>query len=118
MKGRSTDFSPGRETFHVMSPDDPEEVTEVRLEDLKALFFVKGFAGDPTHDARRVFGETPPGSGKKLRVVFDDGEVFMGTTQVYHPEAPGFFLVPADTSSNTIRAYILNSAVSDVEEFR
>lgn len=100
----------------MMAPEDPGQVTRVIVEDLKALFFVRGFVGDSTHDARKSFSTTPPGSGKKLRVTFKDGEVFQGTTQAYHPDEPGFFLIPADPDSNTIRAFIVNSSVEKVEE--
>ena len=116
IKGRSTDFSPNKESFTMMAPDDIESTTQVVLEHLKALFFVRGFVGDPAYDPSKGFQKTPPGAGLKLRVRFEDGEVLLGTTHAYHEDEAGFFLTPADPDANTIRVFVVNSSVAEVEE--
>ena len=77
---------------------------EIQTKDLKAVFFVKDFVGNPQHDDRSAFDDaTRPASGRRIRVQFKDGEVLIGTTQGYQPGRPGFFVIPADASSNTER---------------
>lgn len=115
VKGHTADFVSGGETFHVSRLDAPGQVPEViRLADLKAVFFVKDFAGNPLHDERKQFdGARGPG-GRKLRIEFADGEVLVGTTQVYEPGQQGFFLVPADAASNMERCFVVTSATAQV----
>jgi hypothetical protein len=38
----------------------------------------------------------------------------VGTTQGYQPGRPGFFLVPADTGSNTERCYVVAAAAQEI----
>jgi hypothetical protein len=47
VKGISHDIDPARPTCHIRTPD--RQSIEVKLADLKALFFVKSLAGDPTY---------------------------------------------------------------------
>ena len=56
-----------------------------------------------------------PVPGRKLRVVFRDGEQLLGTTQGYAPGRPGFFLVPADPESNIVRCYVVTAATERVD---
>jgi hypothetical protein len=116
VKGVTSDFFPGRETFHVsVAPGGPgSETVEVRMKDLKAVFFVKDFAGDPKHVRKKEFDPTRPVVGRRITVVFKDGEVFVGTTQGYQPGRQGFFVVPADPAMNTERCYVLLAATQSV----
>jgi hypothetical protein len=116
LKGHSIDFTPSKPTFHLFSANNPKITAEIQIEDLKALFFVKDFKGDPTHIDRKGFDPNAKYIGKKLHVKFRDSEVLAGIRQAFNPSLPGFFLNPIDPSSNTIRVFIVNSAVSAVEE--
>ncbi len=51
VKGMSLDVDPNRPTCHIRTTDS--KPLEVKLVDLKALFFVRDVAGDPTHDEIR-----------------------------------------------------------------
>ena len=113
VKGVTTDFLPTRDFFHV-APDGGGNPIPVRHGELKAIFFVRDFAGDPAHRTTNQFDASRAVVGRKLRVVFKDGEVIVGTTQGYQPGRPGFFIVPADTSSNTERCYVLTAATKEV----
>jgi hypothetical protein len=53
-------------------------------------------------------------AGRKLRIVFKDGEVLVGTTQGYQPGRQGFFVVPADAKSNNERCYVVSAATQEV----
>jgi hypothetical protein len=117
VKGSTSDFVPAKEFFHVAAADAPvgTKPTLVHVKDLKAIFFVKDFAGQPDYTPTNEFqGDRAP-AGRKIKVVFADGEVIVGTTQGYQPGRAGFFMVPADTAANNIeRCYVVTSATSEV----
>lgn len=52
--------------------------------------------------------------GRKLSVTFKDGETMVGTTQGYQPGRPGFFIIPADSSSNNERCFIVSAATKEI----
>ena len=116
VKGVTSDFFPGRETFHVsLAAAAPGTVpVEIRVTDLKALFFVKDYAGDPKHAGRNEFDPSRPQAGRRIRVVFKDGEVMVGATQGYQPGRQGFFVIPADPDTNTERCYVVSSSTREV----
>jgi len=118
LKGHSIDFNPSRPTFHLAlaAAQGEQKVEEVLVEDLKALFFVKDFSGDPSRSEKRSFDPAGRYIGKKLMVKFHDGEILAGTRQAFNPAFPGFFLNPVDPESNTMRAFIINSAVVSISE--
>jgi hypothetical protein len=115
MKGHTTDFVPNRSFFHLslIEPADPKPVM-VRLEELKAVFFVKDFKGNPDHRDRKEFDGSRPAMGRKIRVLFKDGEELIGTTQGYQQGRPVFFVVPADPESNTERCMVVASAAKEI----
>ncbi len=117
VKGMTSDFFPGKDRFHVrvaMALAEGEPV-EIQTKDLKALFFVKDFAGDPQHVELKGFDPSQPPVGRRIRVEFKDGEVLVGTTQGYQPGRLGFFVVPADASSNNERCYVISAATQKVD---
>lgn len=113
VKGTTLDFLPTRGQFHV-SPDGGGAPVPVNVADLKAVFFVRDFAGDPKHLKSNDFDASRPPQGRRIRVRFEDGEVLAGTTTGYQPGRPGFFLVPADPAANTERCYVVASATAEV----
>ncbi len=116
VKGMTADFFPTKDLFHVSvttAPDDAEPV-EINTKELKALYFVKDFAGDSQHIEKNVFDESRPPVGRRIKVVFNDGEVLLGTTTGYRPGRPGFFIVPADEESNIERAYVVTAATQEI----
>jgi Family of unknown function (DUF6982) len=120
LKGTTADFSPGRPLFHleVKTPaaaNPSGSVVDVRLEELKAVFFVKDFAGNPVYDEVKSFDGSPGVQGRKIEVQFTDGEMLVGTTMGYEPDRPAFFLVPADPGSNNERCFIVRAAVKGVK---
>jgi hypothetical protein len=117
VKGMTADFFPTKDVFHVhVTTDSPgEEPVEINKSDLKALFFVKDLDGNPKHVESNEFDPAHPPAGRRIRVVFEDGEVLVGTTTGYQPGRPGFFLVPADSDSNVERCYIVTAATREVK---
>lgn len=116
LKGFTSDFFPTKDVFHLATSNAPGGKTiEVRVADLKALFFVKDFAGDPTRNDVKAFDPARPQAGRKVTVTFSDGEVLVGTTQGYDPARAGFFVVPADPGSNNDRCFVVTAAVKGVK---
>jgi len=116
LKGFTTDFRADKDTFHVTSGGTlGEKPVDVRLADLKALFFVRDFTGRPEYNEAKTFDASRPLSGRKIRVVFKDGEELVGVTQGYQPGRPGFFVTPADPDSNNLRCFVVASAVREAK---
>ena len=115
IKGFTQDFFPNRERFHLMPADNPSGgAIEVSVSDLKAIFMVRDFIGDPLYKERKKYIEGEKPSGQKVEVTFIDGEVLVGSTLGYDPKRQGFFIFPADPKSNSIRVYVVSSAVGKV----
>lgn len=117
VKGYTNDFFPNKPSFHIhaLESDRTDKGTEVIVSRLKAIFFVKDFAGNPSHNDKKHFAEGGQPSGRKVEVTFADGEVVVGSTMGYDPKRPGFFITPSDLESNNLRVYVVSSAV---EKFR
>jgi hypothetical protein len=115
LKGSTTDFFPNKETFHVVPVDAQAgaKPVEVFVRDLKAVFFVKDFIGNPSYNDNKEFPSSKPVVGRKIKVTFKDDEVLIGTTQGYQPGRAGFYVVPADPNSNIDRFYVVTAATRE-----
>jgi hypothetical protein len=114
VKGSTADFLPTRDLFHVV-PEGGGPSLAVRHGELKALFFVRDLTGNPSRGNRNEFDPGKPVIGRKIRVVFEDGEVMIGTTHGYQPERAAFFVVPASPQSNAERCFVIAAATREVE---
>ncbi len=116
LKGVTSDFFPNKDIFHVMPTEAPQgsKPVELSTQNLKAIFFVKGYEGNPDYKDKKEFDSGKAPVGRKIKIVFKDGELMVGTTNGYQPERPGFFIVPADPNSNIERCYILSAATQEV----
>jgi hypothetical protein len=115
LKGYTNDFSPVRDQFFLfpdgVDPKPGDRGTPVRVAELKALFFVKDFAGNPV---RKEAAGASPLPGKKIAVIFADGEKLLGSSVAYNPKNPGFFMQPADPTDNNERIFVINRNVKQV----
>lgn len=112
VKGTTQDFSIARDFFHVIPPEAGATPIRVGLRDLKAVFFVKDHTGNKDYNEKKQFDKLVP--GRKLQVVFKDGEALVGSTTGYDAARPGFFMTPADPKSNNDRIYVVTRAVRAV----
>ncbi|HSJ65381.1 MAG TPA: hypothetical protein VK922_15925 [Gemmatimonadaceae bacterium] len=111
LKGQTLDVDASRPTFHIRPPTKSN--TEVRLADLKALFFVRDLDGNPERvEAMELDAADARARGAHpIEVEFADGERIVGLTVRYPPVRPYFYILPADTSSNNIRILVNRSAI-------
>ena len=112
LKGFTRNFDPRRRSFELYDPEGAGEIIVVRLSDLKTLFFVRDFKGNPAYKERHEF--EGPFTGRRLSLQFKDGEVMVGTTFGFDAERDGFFLFPADAKSNNEKAYVNTGAVKTI----
>ena len=116
LNGTTQDFFPNRPTFHVL-PMDGGSGLEARCSQLKALFFVKSFEGDPERKDVVGFVAAPreTAQGKKIAIRFQDGEILCGYTLSYAPDREGFFIFPADSGSNNTRIFVVTASTAEVK---
>jgi hypothetical protein len=110
VKGVSLDVDPARPVCHIRTGQGS---LEVKLKELKALFFVKDLVGDASRDELL---KLEPGDGRArgsfpIELEFADGEKLVGLTVRYPPIRPFFFVLPADTRSNNVRVLVNKAAV-------
>ena len=116
MKGVTSNFVPNKDFFHFIPMDSPpgSKLLEIRTAGLKGLFFVKEFGGNPNYNEKKEFDSQKSSAGRKIRVIFKDGEVMIGTTDGSTQDCPGFFVVPADVNSNNESCFVYKSATQQV----
>lgn len=115
LKGTCLDVDPTRPAFHVRQPEGL--TAEVKLKDLKALFFVRTLEGDMARNEGRTIdpNDLRARGSTAVSLQFPDGEVMVGLTNRYPPNRPFFFVVPVDPESNNIRVLVNRSAVKKME---
>jgi len=108
LKGYVFNFSALRESFRLYpEPTSRQgEGTDVLIKELKAVFFVKDFVGNP--DYHESYDVNPTAHGRKIEVQFGDTETIVGLTEAYNPQKIGFFVFPADPNSNNLRIFVVN----------
>jgi hypothetical protein len=115
LKGHTRDFLPAKDRFHLLPVDSSPGTgpTEVLITELKGVFFVHHLEGDPAHTKRNTFESTDMTPGRRVRVVFNDGEVLLGVT-LGRRGRTGFFVMPADQRSNNERCFVVTAATREI----
>ena len=113
-KGVTQDFSPDEELFHLLPGEGGGFPIRLRLDELKALFYVKDYIGNRDFVARRKFAEAHE-SARRAIVAFNDGEEVWGILgEGADEDSTGFFFYPADTEDNNIRIFVIRSAMREL----
>jgi hypothetical protein len=86
-----------------LRPQGPGGPEEIPTDGIKAIFFMLA----PGEKA-------PAPAGKKVRVTFRDGRQVAGFSPDYQEGLVGFFMIPADTRTNTGRIWVYQAAVKTV----
>lgn len=115
VKGFTQDFHPSRAQFSLWPSIHAAKSDRlvIPMGRLKAVFFVRDFAGNAGYRERKTF-TTKNGHGRRIEVTFLDNETVLGTTLNYRPDGQGFFLIPVDTGGNNSRIFVVASAVRRV----
>jgi hypothetical protein len=115
LKGFVFNFSAMREVFRLFPSEKAthESGTDVLMRDLKAIFFVKDFSGDPGYKEPPELDATQ--RGRKIEITFADGEKLIGVTDAYNKQKLGFFVFPTDARSNNVRIFVINKNVIDAQ---
>jgi len=80
----------------------PERIPIKRV---KAVFFMLATGSRP-----------PQPDGQKIRITFVDGRQVAGFSHDYKGSGEGFFVIPADTRTNTSRIFIYRASVQAIAE--
>ena len=115
VKGYIYNFSAIRDAFSVFPQENSakQDAVEVKIKDLKAVFFVKDFVGN-----REYQEESLPEllkRGRKIEAAFRDGETLIGATEAYHPQKLGFFMFLADPKSNNTRVFVVSKNLRHIK---
>jgi len=115
IKGFVYNFSALREAFSVFPTESAQktEANDIRLKEVKAVFFVKDFTGNSARND--VQSPEQLRRGRKMEIIFLDGEKMIGTTEAYHRQKPGFFMFPANTDGNNTRIFVVNANLRSVK---
>ncbi len=116
VKGVSLDVDPGRPKCHIRTV--AQGTLEVKLTELKALYFVKDLVGD---SGRSDILALESGDGRArgafpIALEFVDGEHLVGLTVRYPPVRPFFFVLPGDARSNNVRILVNRAAVKRMSQ--
>ena len=114
LKGYTCDFLATKRYFHLApTPDAPKAARiTVPVGHLKAIFFVRDFAGESHYVERKTFDHHT--AGRRVAITFLDDEQLAGATLNYRPDGDGFFVIPADPKSNNLRVFVVARAVRHV----
>jgi len=112
LRGYTNDFHPSKAHLHLSPHPTSGSAALVPLSQLKALFFVRDFGGNPGHVEGKQFVTRP--QGRKIEVTFRDGEVLVGSTLNYRPDGQGFFVQPADPRSNNLRVFVTHAVIRHI----
>lgn len=84
-----------------------------KVDDLKAVFFVKDFQGDPEYRDLQFLGKQDPSGKVWVRLELFDGEVMEGRVRndVDLLRGDGIRLWPSDKDTNNDMAFVVRSAI-------
>jgi Family of unknown function (DUF6982) len=96
--------------------DRGAEVTVIPYEQVKAIYFVREFEGDPEAD-KKVFASRPKLDGLWIRLTFRGGELMEGVlpNNLLLMSEHGLMLTPPEANSNTHRVFVPRAALEDLK---
>jgi len=102
------------ETFRIRRLES-DTFEEISARDIKAIFYVNCFEGDPEHKPLNFHTRAPIVHGIWMRLQFRDGEIMEGIVHnsTRYLVDPGFFMVPTDPGSNNKLVYVAKNLLVD-----
>ena len=105
-------FDPAAARLSLVPQGDPEaQEIAVAVTELKAVFFVRSFDGDPAYDECKDLYQPRPPDTRKVSVRFRDGEELVGHTRQLDRHRAGLFFTPLDPRSNNLRVFAVFDAI-------
>lgn len=110
IKGVCLSVDPSRPGCRIQTPT--QLMVDVAFAELKALFFVRTFEGNPDHDeANSLAPDDPRRIGSRvIELEFHDGERLLAITPQFPPTKALFYVLPADPDSNNDRVLVNRAA--------
>jgi len=126
IKGYIDQFDEDSSSITVMEIKTDEE-TNISVDDLKAIFFVRSFEGKRNYNEKKIYGISEK-KGYRVFVRFKDAESIVGFLSGDVPwdrkkgyylskiesDQKGFYILPVDRGSNNIKIFVFLSAIEDV----
>jgi hypothetical protein len=110
------DFDPEQPCLRLAPLREPDaDPLEVPVKELKAVFFVRTFEGNPGYDESKDLYQPRPAGTRKVSVRFRDGEELVGYTRQLDRHRAGLFFTPLDSRSNNLRVFAVFDALWGVQ---
>jgi len=89
----------------------------IPLPEIKGVFFVRDFDGNPQRSERKLFQSRPRLAGLWVKMIFKDKEVLEGLlpNDLVELSPEGFLVTPADLYSNNLKIFIPRTALSKAD---
>jgi hypothetical protein len=97
--------------------DRDGHLIRVPMSEIKGVFFVRDFEGNPNRAERKVFRSRPRLAGLWVRMTFKDSEVLEGLlpNNLLDIDPRGYLVTSPDVYSNNLRAFIPRAALAEME---
>jgi hypothetical protein len=117
MRGYAENFAPDKGLLTLSPAGRAGTHVLVRLDDVKAVFFVKTLWGSPGRVKKKGFPEDERRVGTRVMVEFKDGEKMWGAVfDAAALHSGDLFLYPADKSSNNEKVFIRRDAIVAIHQ--
>jgi hypothetical protein len=89
----------------------------IPLPEIKGVFFVRDFDGNPQRSERKLFQSRPRLAGLWVQMTFKDKEVLEGLlpNNLVELSPEGFLITPADLYSNNLKIFVPRTALSKID---
>jgi hypothetical protein len=97
--------------------DREGRLIHIPMSEVKGVFFVRDFEGNPDRAERKVFRSRPRLAGLWVRMTFKDKEVLEALlpNKLLETDPLGFLVTPPDVYSNNLRIFIPRTALTEME---
>ncbi len=97
--------------------DREGRLVRVPMSEIKAVFFVRSFEGNPDRAERKVFRSRPRLAGLWVRITFKDNEVLEALlpNNLLEVDPLGYLVTSPDVYSNKIRFFVPRTALIEME---
>jgi hypothetical protein len=111
-------LDPGRYLAPEIEVLDREgRLVHIPLEEIKGIFFVRDFEGNPDRAERKIFRSRPRLAGLWVRMTFKDTEVLEALlpNNLLETDPLGYLVTPPDVYSNNVKIFIPRTALTSLE---